>query len=56
MYQTAQEGALWLSVMKRFGPHWCNSKIAWANIVNAILDFGTKVLPILSMVGAVKNT
>ena len=40
--------------MIRFGPHWRNSKITRANIVNAVLDFGTKsiiVLPIL-----VKNT
>ena len=29
-------------VMIRFGPHWRNSKITWANIVNAVLDFGTK--------------
>ena len=51
-----QEGA---SVMVRFGPHWCNCKITWANIVNAVLNFGTKgviVLPILNMVGAVKKT
>ena len=41
--QMAQEGALWPSVMIRFGPHWRNSKIAWANIVNAVLDFGTKM-------------
>ena len=38
----AQEGALWPSVMIRFGPQWCNSKITWAIIVNARLDFGTK--------------
>ena len=59
VHQMAQEGALWPSVMIRFGPHWRNSKITWANIVNAVLDFGTKsimVLPILNMVGAVKNT
>ena len=37
--QMVQQGA---SVMIRFWPHWCNSKIAWANIVNAVLDFGTK--------------
>ena len=41
-HQMAQEGALWPSVMIRFGPHWHNSKITWANIVNAVLDFGTK--------------
>ena len=52
VYQMAQEGALWPSVMIRFGPHWRNSKIIWANIVNAVLDFGTIVLPILNMVGA----
>ena len=47
------------SVIIRFGPHWYNSKITWANIVNVVLDFGTKsiiVLPILNMVRAVKNT
>ena len=22
-------------------PHWCNSKMTWANIVNAVLDFDT---------------
>ena len=59
MHQIAQEGALWLNVMIRFGPHWHNSKLTWANIVNAVLDFGTKsmiVLPILNMVVSVKNT
>ena len=42
-HQMAQEGALWpmASVMIRFGPHWHNSKITWASIVNAVLDFGT---------------
>ena len=57
-HQMAQKGALWPSVI-RFGPHWCNSKITWADIVNAVLDFGTKsiiVLPMLNMFGAVKNT
>ena len=52
----AQEGALWPSVMIRFRPHWCDSKITWANIVNVVLDFGTKsiiVLPILNMVGTI---
>ena len=52
-HQMAQEGALWPSVMIRFGLHWRNSKITWANIVNAVLDFGSKsiiVLPILNMV------
>ena len=56
MHQMAQEGALWPSVMIRFGPHWCNSKITWANIVNAILDFSTKKLSILNMVEVVINT
>ena len=42
VYQMAQEGVLWPSVMIRFGPHWHNSKITWANIVNVVLDFGTK--------------
>ena len=55
-HQMEQEGALWPSVMKRFGPCWCNSKITWANIVNAILDFSTKKLSILNMAGAVKYT
>ena len=58
-HQMAQEGALWSNVMIRFGPHWRNSKITWANIVNAVLDVGTKIiimLPILNVVGAVKNT
>ena len=57
-HQMAQEGALWPSVMIRFRLHWRNSKITWANIVNAVLDFGTKiiiVLPKLNMVGAIKN-
>ena len=53
----AQEGALWPSVMIRFGPHWCNSKITWANFVNVVL--GTKKqnnVTNLNVVGAVKNT
>ena len=33
------EGALWPSVMIRFGLHWCNNKITWTNVVNAVLDF-----------------
>lgn len=39
--------------------YWRNSKITWANIVNAVLDAGTKILimlPILNVVGTVKNT
>ena len=58
-HQMMQVSALWPSVMIRFRPHWCDSKITWANIVNAVLDFSTKstiVLPILNMFGAVKNT
>ena len=54
-HQMVHEGALW----PRFGPHWHSSKITWANIVNAVLDFGTKsiiALPILNIKGAVKNT
>ena len=46
------------SSMIRFGAHRYNSKIAWASIVNAVLDVGTKNtirLPILNMVGIVKN-
>ena len=41
-HQMAQVGALWPSVMIRFGPHWRNSKITWVNIVNAEVDVGTK--------------
>ena len=58
-HQMTQKGALLPGVMTRFGSQWCKSKITWANIVNAVLDFGTKsiiVLLILNMVGAVKNT
>ena len=58
-YQMAQEGALWPSVMIRFGPHWHNSKITWANIVNGVLDFGTekyKSVINIKQCGAVKNT
>ena len=54
-----EKSALWPSVMIRFGPHWHDSKIAWANTVNVVLDFGTKkiiVLQILKIKGAVKNT
>ena len=40
-HQMAQEGALWPSSVIRLGPHWCNSKIRWANIVHAVLDVGT---------------
>ena len=39
----AQEGAQWPSVMISIGPHWCNSKITWANIDDAQLDVGTKI-------------
>ena len=42
--QMAQEGALWPSDMMRFGPYWPNS-ITRANIVNAVLDVGTKSIP-----------
>ena len=58
-HQMAQEGTLWPSVMIRFGPHWHNSKITWANIVNAVLDFGTKKYNSVTNIkhcGAVKNT
>ena len=41
-HQMAQDGAPWPSVMIRFGPHWRNSKITWANNDKAVLDFGTK--------------
>jgi len=39
-----RDGALWpsVSIMIRFGPHLHNSEITWANIVNAVLDVGTK--------------
>ena len=53
-----QEGALWPSVMIRFGPHWCNSKIAWANFVNVVLDVSTKKqnnVTNLNVVGAIKK-
>ena len=43
VHQMAQEGALWFTVMIRFGPHRRNRKITWANIVNAVLDVGSKV-------------
>ena len=56
MHQMAQEGALWPSVMIRFGPHWHNSKITWANIVNVVLDLALKSIIVLNMVEAVKNT
>ena len=59
VHQMVQEGTLWPSVLIRFGPHWRNSKITWADIVKAVLDFGTKsiiMLPILNTVRAVKNT
>ena len=26
----------------RFGSHWSSNKITWANIVNAVLNIGTK--------------
>ena len=55
MHQMAQKGALWPSIMIRFGPHWHNSKITWANIVNVVLHFGTKKYSSVN-VGAVKNT
>ena len=51
-HQMVQEGALWPSVMitfGRIGPHWRNSKITWANIVNAVLDFDTKSIIVLSI-------
>ena len=59
MHQMAQEGTLWPSVNDKIWGTWCHSKITCANIVNIVLDFGTKsiiVLPILNMAGAVKNT
>ena len=59
VHQMVQEGALWPSAVITFVPHWRNSKITWANIVNGVLDFDTKstiVLPILNMVGAIKST
>ena len=39
-HQMVQEGALWPSSVIRFGPHWCNSKIIWVNIVHAVMDVG----------------
>ena len=41
-HQMVQEGALWPSRVIRLGPHWRNSKMRWANIVNAVLDVGNK--------------
>ena len=29
--------------MVRFGPHWSNSKITWANTINALIDVDTKM-------------
>ena len=47
VHQMVQEGALWPSVMIRFGLHWHNSKITRANNVNAVLDVGTKSIIML---------
>ena len=52
-HQMAQEGALWPSVMIRFGPLWRNSKITWDNIVDAVLDVN---ITNLNVFGVVKNT
>ena len=30
-------------------PHWYNYKMTWANIVNIVLDFGTKKVMLLMM-------
>ena len=49
VYQMVQEGALWPSVMVRFGPHWGSSEITWANIVNAEVDVGTKNITIFNV-------
>ena len=57
-HQMAQEGALWPNSAIRLGPHWRNSKIAWANIVYAVLNVGTQKHnkgTIVNMVGAVAN-
>ena len=56
-HQMLQEGALWPSVMIRFGPHWRNSKINGPILLMQywILALNIIVLPILNMVGAIKN-
>ena len=43
VHQMTWNVSLWPSVMIRFGPHWHNSKVTWANIINAVLDFVTKI-------------
>ena len=48
-----QKDALWPSVIITSGPHWHSIKITWANIVNAVLDVGTKRLPFLNVAGEV---
>ena len=40
-------------IVQKFGSHWYCSEIAWANIVNAILNIGTKSVTYLH-VGAVE--
>ena len=40
-YQMAQEGPFWPRGMIRFGPYWHNSKMTWADIVNAVQNIGT---------------
>ena len=55
-HQMAQEDALWPSSVTILGPPWRNSKIAWANIVHAVLDVEHNKVTILNMAGAVKNT
>ena len=42
VHQMAQEDALWPSSVIRLGPHWRNSKMTWANIVDhEVLDADT---------------
>ena len=55
-HQMAQEGAHWPSSVIRLGQHWHNSKITRANIVNGVLNVGTKhnKITISNMVGTVE--
>ena len=54
--QMAQEGAFWPSVIIRFGPHWCNSKIKTFNVVQNVGTKNTERLPCITWLEQVKNT
>ena len=56
MYQMAQEGSLSPSILTRFGPHWHDSKLTRASVVNAALDVGSINIISLYVTGAIKNT